>query len=90
MQKYLVVVVLVLVHFLSFGQDLENKWQFSSIENANGESITAINSENDFLILRDGTFSYEIEAKENLKASGDYLFQNKLLVPPHQNYFFFV
>ena len=80
MQKYLVVVVLVLVHFLSFGQDLENKWQFSSIENANGESITAINSENDFLILRDGTFSYEIEAKENLKASGDYLFQNKLLV----------
>ena len=80
MQKYLVVVVLVLVHFLSFGQDLENKWQFSSIENANDKSITAINSENDFLILRDGTFSYEIEAKENLKASGDYLFQNKLLV----------
>ena len=80
MQKYLVVVVLVLVHFLSFGQDLENKWQFSSIKNANGKSITAINSENDFLILRDGTFSYEIEAKENLKTSGDYLFQNKLLV----------
>ena len=80
MQKYLVVVVLVLVHFLSFGQDLENKWQFSSIKNANGKSITAINSENDFLILRDGTFSYEIEAKENLKTSGDYLFQNKLLI----------
>ena len=37
MQKYLVVVVLVLVHFLSFGQDLENKWQFSSIKNANGK-----------------------------------------------------
>ena len=77
MQKYLVVVVLVLVHFLSFGQDLENKWQFSSIKNANGKSITAINSENDFLILRDGTFSYEIEAKENLKTSGDYLFQKQ-------------
>ena len=80
MQKYLLVIVLVLVHFLSFGQDLENKWQFSSIENANNESIIAINSENDFLILRDGTFSYEIEAKENLKASGDYQYQNKLLV----------
>ncbi|MFT4800645.1 MAG: CNT family concentrative nucleoside transporter [Flavobacteriaceae bacterium] len=80
MQKYLVVGVLVLVHFLSFGQDLENKWQFSSIENANGESITTINSENDFLTLNDGNFSYEIEAKENLKASGDYMFQNKLLV----------
>ena len=80
MQKYLLVIVLVLVHFLSFGQDLENKWQFSSIENANDESITAINLENDFLILRDGTFSYEIEAKESLKASGDYHYQNKLLV----------
>tara|TARA_B100000809_G_scaffold214645_1_gene219534 strand:+ start:14931 stop:16646 length:1716 start_codon:yes stop_codon:yes gene_type:complete len=80
MQKYLLVGVLVLVHFLSFGQDLEKKWQFYSIENTNGESITTINPENDFLTLTDGTFSYEIEAKDNLKASGDYMFQNKLLV----------
>ena len=80
MQKYLLVGVLVLVQFLSFGQDLEKKWQFSSIEDAEVESIISINSENDFLTLRDGTFSYELEAKENLKASGDYLFQNKLLV----------
>ena len=80
MQKYLLVGVLVLVQFLSFGQDLEKKWQFSSIEDAEGESIISINSEKDFLILRDGTFSYELEAKENLKASGDYMFQNKLLI----------
>ena len=80
MQKYLLVGVLVLVQFLSFGQDLEKKWQFSSIEGAEGESIISINSEKDFLILRDGTFSYELEAKENLKASGDYMFQNKLLI----------
>ena len=80
MQKYLLVGVLVLVQFLSIGQDLEKKWQFSSIENAEGESILSINSENDFLTLMDGTFSYELEAKENLKASGDYMFQNKLLV----------
>jgi len=80
MQKYLLVGVLVLVQFLSFGQNLEKKWQFSSIENAEGESLISINPENDFLILRDGTFSYELEAKENLKASGDYMFQNKLLI----------
>ena len=80
MQKYLLVGVLVLVQFLSIGQDLEKKWQFSSIESAEGESILSINSENDFLTLMDGTFSYELEAKENLKASGDYMFQNKLLV----------
>ena len=80
MQKYLLVGVLVLVQFLSIGQDLEKKWQFSSIESAEGETILSINSENDFLTLMDGTFSYELEAKENLKASGDYMFQNKLLV----------
>ena len=80
MQKYLLVGVLVLVQFLSFGQNLEKKWQFSSIENAEGESLISINPENDFLTLRDGTFSYELEAKENLKASGDYMFQNKLMI----------
>ena len=80
MQNYLLVGVLVLVQFISFGQNLEKKWQFSSIENAEGESLISINPENDFLILRDGTFSYELEAKENLKASGDYMFQNKLLI----------
>ncbi|MBD43699.1 MAG: Na+ dependent nucleoside transporter [Flavobacteriaceae bacterium] len=80
MQKYLLVGVLVLVQFLSFGQNLEKKWQFSSIENAEEESLISINPENDFLTLRDGTFSYELEAKENLKASGDYMFQNKLMI----------
>lgn len=80
MQKFLLVVVLVLVHFLSFGQDLEKKWQFSGIENENGESIVDVNTEKDFLSLNEGAFSIEIEAKENLKASGDYMFQNKLLV----------
>ena len=80
MQKYLLVGVLVLVQFLSFGQNLEKKWQFSSIKNTEGESLISINPENDFLTLRDGTFSYELEAKENLKASGDYMFQNKLMI----------
>jgi CNT family concentrative nucleoside transporter len=80
MQKYLLVGVLVLVHFLSFGQDLEKKWQFLSIENIDGESIVNTNPAKDFLTINDGTFSYELEEKDNLKASGDYMFQNKLLV----------
>ncbi len=80
MQKYLLIGVLVLVHFLSFGQNLEQKWQFSGIENTNGNSIIDINTEKDYLNLSEGSFTYEIEAKENLKASGEYMFQNKLLV----------
>ncbi len=80
MQKYLLVSILVLVQFFSFGQDLEKKWQFSGIENENGESVILVNSEKDHLTLSEGAFLYELEAKNNLKASGDYMFQNKLLV----------
>ena len=49
MQKNLLVLVLLLVPFLSFGQDLEKKWQFSSIENSKGIAITKINKETDYL-----------------------------------------
>ncbi len=80
MQKNLLVLVLLLVPFLSFGQDLEKKWQFSSIENSKGIAITKINKETDYLNISESSFSYYIESKNNLKAEGDLIFQNKLLV----------
>ncbi len=80
MQKNLLVLVLLLVPFLSFGQDLEKKWQFSSIENSKGIAITKINKETDYLNLSESSFSYYIESKNNLKAEGDLIFQNNLLV----------
>ena len=80
MQKNLLVLVLLLVPFLSFGQDLEKKWQFSSIENSKGIAITKINKETDYLNISQSSFSYQIESKNNLKAEGDLIFQNNLLV----------
>ena len=80
MQKNLLVLVLLLVPFLSFGQDLEKKWQFSSIENSKGIAITKINKETDYLNISENSFSYQIESKNNLKAEGDLIFQNNLLV----------
>ena len=80
MQKNLLVLVLLLVPFLSFGQDLEKKWQFSSIENSKGIAITKINKETDYLNISESSFSYQIESKNNLKAEGDLIFQNNLLV----------
>ena len=76
MQKNLLVLVLLLVPFL----DLEKKWQFSSIENSKGIAITKINKETDYLNLSESSFSYYIESKNNLKAEGDLIFQNNLLV----------
>ena len=73
MQKNLLVLVLLLVPFLSFGQDLEKKWQFSSIENSKGIAITNINKETDYLNISESSFSYQIESKNNLKAEGDLI-----------------
>ncbi len=80
MQKLVLVGVIVLTQFLSFGQNLEKKWQYSSIENEQGESLLNINPSTDFLKLSEGTFQYSLEAKDNFQASGDYKFQNNLLV----------
>jgi len=60
-------------------QDLEKKWQFEAIQNESGESTITINP-NDFLNLNKGEFNYELQAKDNLKASGDYIHQNNLLL----------
>ena len=81
MQKnLLVLLLLLLVPFLSFGQDLEKKWQFSSIENSKGIAVAKINKETDYLNISESSFSYQIESKNNLKAEGDLIFQNNLLV----------
>ena len=63
-----------------FGQNLEKEWQFEAIQNETGEQLFSINSETDILSLNKGEFSYTLEAKNNLKASGDYIYQNNLLV----------
>ncbi|RZP16705.1 MAG: Na+ dependent nucleoside transporter [Flavobacteriales bacterium] len=80
MQKNLLVLLLSLVPFFILGQDLEKKWKFSSIEDSKGNPIAKINKETDYLNITESSFSYFIESKNNLKAKGDLIFQNNLLV----------
>ena len=80
MQKNLLVLLLLLVPFFILGQDLEKKWKFSSIEDSKGNPIAKINKETDYLNITESSFSYFIESKNNLKAKGDLIFQNNLLV----------
>ena len=60
-------------------QELEKTWQFEAIESSEGNSLFSI-SESDSIVFNKGEFQYNLEAKNNLKASGDYIFQNKLLI----------
>jgi len=80
MKKFLLLGLLVLTQTFSFGQNLEKEWQFSGIENEKEESLYNINPATDFLKLSEGAFHYQLEAKDNLQASGNYIFQNKILV----------
>ena len=77
-------IILILAICISFGniyaQSVEKEWQFNSIESQDGNSLFPINPENDVLTLDNGMFHYSLEAKDTLKASGDYILQNKLLV----------
>ena len=61
------------------GQNLEKKWQFEAIQNElTGEALAI--SESDYLHLNKGAFDYNLATKNNLKASGDYIHQNNILV----------
>jgi CNT family concentrative nucleoside transporter len=65
---------------VSFGQNIERDWFFSTITTQEGDTLLKINSATDHFQLKDGAFNYALEAKNNLKASGDYIVQNNLLV----------
>jgi CNT family concentrative nucleoside transporter len=70
--------------FLFFGnvtaQEIEKDWSFNSVTNDAGETLLDVNPEIDRLNLSNGTFRYNLNAKDNLKAAGDYIYQNNLLV----------
>ncbi|MBW2939082.1 lipocalin family protein [Aureisphaera sp. CAU 1614] len=80
MQQLFLFIAFIVFQGFSFGQDLEKDWQFTSIEDSNNNPLFEVNANNDKLTFKDGTFQYSLEAKDNLKASGDYIFQNNLLV----------
>ena len=80
MKKILLATLSLIFFGSSFAQSIEKDWKFSSIENGAGDALFIVNSENDFFTLNNGTFEYALEAKGNLRARGDYIFKNDLLV----------
>ena len=77
--KKLIVIIFSLFATISFSQNLEQNWSFTSIEKTNGESILQIDK-NDVFNLKEGKFNYTLAGKNNLKASGSYIHQNNLLI----------
>ncbi|PHS07386.1 MAG: Na+ dependent nucleoside transporter [Kordia sp.] len=77
--KLFLTCLIILISACSFGQNIDQKWQFNSIEK-NDSSIIQIDSDTDFLTLQSNQFEYELASKNHLKAKGDYILQNDLLI----------
>jgi len=77
--KYFLTCLIALVSAITFGQDIDQKWQFKAIEQ-NNSNLVAIDAATDFLTLKNNQFEYQLAAKNNLTAKGDYLVQNDLLI----------
>ncbi|MCB0464552.1 MAG: Na+ dependent nucleoside transporter [Aequorivita sp.] len=80
MQKFTLAAIALLFFGTIFGQSIEKNWQFSEVKDQNGLSILNINPEKDYLKLENGTFEYQLAPNDSVKSSGDYIFQNNLLV----------
>ena len=80
MKQYVLALTLIVLSFLAISaQELDKTWQFESIQNVSGDNLFSIDNL-DTLRLNTGEFYYSLKAKDNLKASGDYIYQNNLLV----------
>ncbi|HBR54260.1 MAG TPA: Na+ dependent nucleoside transporter [Flavobacteriaceae bacterium] len=83
-QKIALSIIFLGCFFSGLAQTVEKKWSVTSIENRTGQSVYPI-SEEDYFLLKNGTFTYNITAKDSLKSSGDYMLQNDLLVLFHDS-----
>ncbi|MCA0133354.1 nucleoside transporter C-terminal domain-containing protein [Winogradskyella alexanderae] len=80
MSKFFKAILAIFVSIWSItAQDLEKSWQFESIKDSTSNALFDI-TESDTLNFKDGKFNYTLKAKNNLKAQGDYLYQNNILV----------
>ena len=73
MRHFFKALIAIIIGFSTLtAQELEKTWQFDAIEDSTGSALFDI-TENDSIVFSNGEFRYALEAKNNLKASGDYL-----------------
>lgn len=79
-QQFLLFIITLFFFGNSVAQTIEKNWQFSAIESESGSPLFEVDPSEDTFNLSNGAFNYSLIAKDSLQASGDYIFQNNLLV----------
>lgn len=64
----------------ALSQSIEKTWQIDAVKNQDGINLYNINTTTDSLQLKNGEFSFSLKSKDSVNASGNYLFQNNLLI----------
>lgn len=77
--KKLILLISFIISSISFGQQLEQNWQFSEVKNQEGTQIIKIDS-TDIFYLKDGKFRIQLKENKLLSASGNYIRQQNLLI----------
>lgn len=80
MRNFLLIALCCLFTTTLFSQTIENDWQFSEIKNQGTTPLFNLDPNQDYLKINDGKFEYRLQSKDSIKASGDYIYQNNLLV----------
>ncbi|WP_298780048.1 nucleoside transporter C-terminal domain-containing protein [uncultured Polaribacter sp.] len=77
--KKLLILLLSVISFISYSQEIEQDWSISSIKKIDGTLIQETDS-SDVFSLKDGNFTISLKSENNLNASGNYIHQNNLLI----------
>ncbi|RFN59710.1 NupC/NupG family nucleoside CNT transporter [Marixanthomonas ophiurae] len=80
MRNFLLIAFLSFFCSTVFSQTIEKKWLFHKVENPKNTSLVNLDPYQDYLNLDNGRFEYRLQSKDSIKASGDYIYQNNLLV----------
>jgi CNT family concentrative nucleoside transporter len=77
--KKLFILLFSIVSLVSYSQEIDQNWSFSSIKKNDGKEFIKTDS-TDVFNLKEGKFTYSLKGNDNLKASGNYIHQNNLLI----------
>ena len=77
--KKILTLIMFCATLVAFSQNIEKKWNFSSITSSKGEQLVTV-SENDNFSLAEGKFSYNLTAKDSLQANGTYIRQDNQVI----------
>ncbi len=80
MRNFLLIAFLCFFCSTVFSQTIEKNWLFQKVENQKSTSLVNLDPNQDYLNIENGRFEYGLQTKDSIKASGDYIYQNNLLV----------